>query len=647
MSRSRKKLGELLLKRSLISAAALVQAIEEQKSREVLLGELLLQRGLVRRDELAAAVAEVTGTPYMDCKEVQPDLKALRLIARPLAERYVCLAVERLPKALVVVMAEPQNLLALDELRFRTGLEIHARFAFRDEILTAIERCYLQHAGTGGGAGYPPFAEATEPGIEFVSSSASERNQAAVREFQADLRGDTTPAVHMFSTIVQGAVEKKASDIHIEQLDETATVRIRVDGILRELLSVPPEIRTQLISRVKILADMDITERRVPQDGRILVKVKDRCFDLRVSSLPTQYGEKLVLRLLDSAAASVSFAKLGLSDEHAETLNRELSRPQGMILVTGPTGSGKSTTLYSCLNLLRSPKVNIVTIEDPVEYVLPGVNQVQVSPKAGRTFANCLRSLMRQDPDVIMLGEIRDGETAEIALTAAQTGHLVLSTLHTNDSVSAITRLLDLGVPAFLIASSVSAILAQRLPRKLCGCRTLLPATASHRAFLESLGCPDAGPATHMPVGCPECVDGYRGRVGVFEMLTLDDAIRMAIRDGSRDDQLRELARSRGMRLLQEDALSKIKAGITSVSEVLRVVPFTQTDNEFCHDCTKPLSPGFLFCPYCGARARPMAVDSPAPRLAAVREAHEHRPFEARRYPVAATALQPLARPRR
>ncbi|HEX2714207.1 MAG TPA: ATPase, T2SS/T4P/T4SS family, partial [Candidatus Acidoferrales bacterium] len=346
-----------------------------------------------------------------------------------------------------------------------------------------------------------------------------------------------------------------------------------------------------------------------------------RKLDLRVSTLPTQYGEKVVMRLLEPEAPLLTFAHLGMAPEIENALREVLRLPQGMLLVTGPTGSGKSTTLYASLNLVRNPTVNIITLEDPVEYALEGINQVQLNPKADLTFASCLRSILRQDPNVIMVGEIRDFETAEIALKASQTGHLVLSTLHTNDSVAAVTRLLDLNIPAFLIASSVTAIIAQRLVRKLCVCRNRVPVTPLYRARLAELGLLDGVEAEYVPTGCAECQQtGHKGRVGIYEMLLFNEAIRPAVRSGLRADELRQLAGSRGMKLMQEDALEKVRRGVTSLDEALRVVPFERGAAGACPHCGRELGPGFLFCPYCSARTEP-AHD--AERVALTRDVEE------------------------
>jgi type IV pilus assembly protein PilB len=380
-------------------------------------------------------------------------------------------------------------------------------------------------------------------------------------------------------------------------------VRFRVDGLLRDYERIPRALQSSVASRIKILSDMDIAERRTPQDGRFMVKIQGRRIDLRVSTLPTQYGEKVVMRLLDADAPLHDFSTLGFPEPIAENLKRMLSLPQGMILVTGPTGSGKSTTLYSSLYLVRKPSVNIITVEDPVEYALPGLNQVQVNTKAGLTFASCLRSILRQDPNVIMIGEIRDKETAEIAMKAAQTGHLVLSTLHTNDSVSAVTRLLDLGVPGFQIAASVTGIIAQRLIRRLCACRKEIPAPPEHISLLLEAGIPDPPSMQHVAEGCDDCdLTGYKGRIGIYEILVFDDAIRAAVRTGGRNDEIRTLARNNGMKLMQEYALARVREGLTTLEEVQRVVPFEQTATTACAACGRELSAAFTFCPHCGEK---------------------------------------------
>jgi len=489
-------------------------------------------------------------------------------------------------------------------LRFTTGLEISPRQSFRNELEAAIDQYYSD--GTKKVA-RPPIPEKLATiqmeEMEFVSTSSRQANQEAIQEMQADLVQRKTPAVILVSEIIQIAIAKQASDIHIEPRAAETAVRIRVDGVLRDLQSVPRYLQTSLISRIKILSDMDIAERRAPQDGRFMVSLGGRQLDLRVSALPTQYGEKVVIRLLESNAPLTSLSQLGMPADVSENLWQVLSQPQGMILVTGPTGSGKSTTLYSCLHKLKKPAVNIVTVEDPIEYVLPGINQAHVNTRAGMTFASCLRSILRQDPNIIMIGEIRDRETAEIAMKAAQTGHLVLSTLHTNDSVSAIIRLLDLGIPGYLIGSSLTAILAQRLVRKLCTCHSVQPATPEFQAYLAQGGVSAPPETMAVPIGCKVCDQtGYKGRVGIYELLQLDDSIRNVVRSSGNIDQIREIARANGMRLMIEDAVEKLRGGLTTLEEIFRVVPSENVSHAECPKCNERILPMFKYCPHCGRK---------------------------------------------
>jgi type IV pilus assembly protein PilB len=603
----RKKLGEILRERGKISADNLSKVISEQQGKLVHLGELMLERGLVEKSDLISALEEITHIPYVDCATVEPTPDALAQIPQGIAERCCALPVDRLGPRLTVIMAQPQNLILLDELRFTSGAEIDPRLGFRNEILEAIARNY------GAGEKQPAAAKGeifegeeseAENGLKitFVSTSARQASREAFREVQAEIRQKRTPAVRVVSEVIQAAMDRQASDIHIEPQEDDTVIRIRVDGVLRDLMRVPRAMQNSLVSRIKIISDMDIAERRTPQDGRFMVSVGERQLDMRVSSLPTQYGEKVVMRLLESRAPTMTFAQLGLPEPVAEGLKRLLALPQGMLLVTGPTGSGKSTTLYSALHLLRKPSVNIITVEDPVEYVLSGINQVHVNVRAGLTFASCLRSILRQDPNVIMVGEIRDRETAEIASKAAQTGHLVLSTLHTNDSVSAVIRLLDLGIPEYLIAASVTGILAQRLVRRLCTCRNKVPISAEIRERISELGFMEPMEAEYRPVGCAICDHtGYKGRVGIYELLIVDESVRAAIRQGS-TEAIRDAALARGLKLMQEDAIEKVRTGVTTLEEALRVIPFERSETADCPACGKSVVPAFPFCPYCGTR---------------------------------------------
>jgi type IV pilus assembly protein PilB len=603
----KKKLGELLRERGHISATSLAQAVAEKQGKAVLLGELLLQRGLVDKDQLVSALEVVTGIAHVDCAEISPEPAALAKISREVARKCLAFPIAHQGSKLVVVMAEPQNLAVLDEIKFTAGTNVSPRFGFRHEILQAIDTHYgapdtdtdAEQAAVRGTS----RKKGGEDEIEFISTSSRQANRDAAQEIQAELLRRTTPAVKIVSDVIRAAHGKRASDIHIEPQATEVIVRIRVDGVLRDLRRVPRAMQNSLISRTKILADMDIAERRTPQDGRFMVRLGNTSIDMRVSTLPTQYGEKVVMRLLDSVMGILNFSELSMPPRVEKSLRQVLALPQGMLLVTGPTGSGKSTTLYAALNLIRHTAVNIVTVEDPIEYVLPGINQVHVNNKAGLTFANCLRSILRQDPNVVMIGEIRDKETAEIALKAAQTGHLLLSTLHTNDSLSTITRLLDLGIPAFMIASSVTGILAQRLVRRLCHCRQRVPASAAALERLAVLGMTERIESLFAPVGCDACDQtGYLGRVGVYEILVFDERLREAIRSGENSDNIRNVLRGSGLKLMQDDAVEKIQQGITSVEEIARVVPVQTIPSARCPQCKQKVVRTYRFCPFCGTQ---------------------------------------------
>jgi type IV pilus assembly protein PilB len=600
----RKRLGEVLCERGHVSVEDLNKALQEQRGKIVHLGELLLQRGTVSKGDLISALDEVTAVPYVDCTVVQVPAEVLKVVPAALSRRCNILPIKLVGNKLTVAMAEPQNLQLIDELRFKTGKEIVPQLGFHGEIRGALERYYgREETPVTPKIGTDDPTEHAE--MEFISSSEQQRNIEAMREMQAELlqKSKTTPAVRVVASTIKAAVQRAASDIHIEpQVGETS-IRFRVDGVLREFEKIPKALQNSVASRVKILSDMDISERRAPQDGRFLVKIGGRRIDLRVSSLPTQYGEKLVMRLLESDAPMKEFAALGFPSVISEELKKMLGLPQGMILVTGPTGSGKSTTLYSALNYVSKPSINVITVEDPVEYMVPGLNQVQVNVKAGLTFASSLRSILRQDPDVIMVGEIRDKETAETSIKAAQTGHLVLSTLHTNDSVGAITRLLDIGVPGYQIAAAVTGIVAQRLVRRLCACHRTAPATPEFLSQLMLMGVTAQPKNQSIATGCDDCdLTGYKGRIGIYEMLIFNEAMRKAVREGGRNDEIRTLARHNGMRLMHEYALERVTEGLTTLEEVQRVVPIEQSTPTNCGSCQRELSGSYEFCPHCGEK---------------------------------------------
>lgn len=600
---NKKRLGEVLRERGQISPADLSNAIQDQQGKLAHLGELLLERKLVSRQDLAAALTEVMRVPYEDCGKRRMDREILKLAPAALARRCCAMPVEMQGAKLVVAMAEPQNLRLIDELRFSVGMEVDARLGFRDEIEAAIEKWYGA-AEESKPVETESVASPADAHVEFVPSNLLKRETEATVELDKDLLQKSTPGVRLVASIISTAANKHASDIHFEPQTSDTVVRLRVDGVLRDYQRIPRTMQSPVLSRIKILADMDIAERHAPQEGRFVVKVGGRRIELRAATVATQQGESMVLRLREADAALQNYASLGMPAKMAESLQRLLGLAQGMMLVTGPARSGKSTTLYSTVNSLRKPSINIVSVEDPVEYELAGVKQIEVNGGAGFGFASALRSALRLDANAIMIGEIRDKETAEMALQAAQSGRLILSTLHTNDSFSAITRLQDLGVAAADIASSLNGVLAQRLIRRLCSCHKLVPATPEFVSQLKGAGIGDPPERESVPVGCEACdLTGYRGRVGIFELLAVNEPMRTAIRASAASEAIRGLARQSGMKLMQEYALDRVREGITTLEEVQRVIPFEPIPSSVCRSCNAEVSPGFLYCPFCGAAA--------------------------------------------
>jgi general secretion pathway protein E len=464
--------------------------------------------------------------------------------------------------SLKLVMADPEDKSVIEEIGMLTGLEIIPYRGDEGEILEAIDRFYGEGATT-----IRKIMEDMEEGEEEASEVVPEQDVDHLREVASE-----APVIRMVNLLISRAVEAGASDIHFEPFEDRLIVRNRIDGILHEVEAPPKRLQPAVISRVKIMARMNIAERRLPQDGRIRMKVKDGEIDIRVSTVPTIFGESLVLRLLDRSSVFIGLDDLGFEPEILQSYERLIMKPYGMILVTGPTGSGKTTTLYAALDKINSEEKKIITIEDPVEYQLEGINQIQVKPKIGLDFADGLRSIVRQDPDIIMVGEIRDRETADIAVQSALTGHLVFSTVHTNDAAGAITRLLDMGVEDYLLSSSIIGVLAQRLIRKVCSsCQVEDP---SQRTLLEEMGFPvkKKGVVFYSGEGCPECSHtGYRGRIGIFELLQVTDKIRRQIMHDPSAGEIKSLARSLDMTTLRDDGLRKVAAGLSTVSEVVRV----------------------------------------------------------------------------
>lgn len=556
--KSNKFLGEQLIERGIITREQLWEALRVQSRTGERLGKILVKLGLVSEND----INEITGVWQIKLDNLDPTL--LKTLSEQLIRKYKIVPVNKEGNCLTVAMALPTDLLAIDDLRLLTGCEIEPVQADADEIDAVIKKYY----------GAPDVNRIYEE-FEPLSGQLDARTVNLGEE-----TADEAPVVRLVNSVFIQAIEQNASDIHIEPQESRVRIRYRIDGMLREVMMLPKDICSAVISRIKIMSDIDIAEKRIPQDGRIRLRYGVREIDLRVSTLPTVYGEKIVTRLLDKQSmASYTIEQIGSGWASFNRFISILKNASGMILITGPAGSGKTTTLYATLNEINTFEKNIITIEDPVEYMLEGVNQIQVNTKAGMTFAKGLRAILRQDPDVIMVGEIRDGETAEIAVRAANTGHLVLSTLHTNDAAGAITRLVDMGIEPFLVASSVLVALAQRLPRLVCPqCRVLyeLAPDAPERIFI---GVDVDKPVTlYKGSGCENCGNtGYKGRLAIHEVLPITAGIRQLIVRNASTDEIKKRATTEGMINLKMDGIQKALNGLTTIEEVIRVAHVDET----------------------------------------------------------------------
>ena len=560
MDVERGSLEQLLLEQGRVSPEDLRKVKRLQQDRGERLERLLLDLGFISEEDLLPLLATYLGVeavPRKDFPEVPVPLGALNLKylrhvkAMPLAQTN---------GTLVVAMADPVDYYTVQGLQVATGLTIETRIARERDVLDGLEAAY----GAGGAAEGNGTGEETAD-IEYLSDDEEDVNH--LRDLASE-----APVIRLVNLLINRAVEQRASDIHIEPFENELKVRYRIDGVLHDVETPPRRLQAAIVSRVKIMAKLNIAERRLPQDGRIKLRLMGREIDLRVSTLPTLYGESVVLRILDRSSIIVTLESLGFPEDTLVEFEKIIVKPYGMILVTGPTGSGKTTTLYGALDKINSPDKKIITIEDPVEYQLFGVNQIHVKPAIGLTFAAGLRSIVRQDPDVIMVGEIRDAETAEIAIQAALTGHLVFSTLHTNDAAGAVARLLEMGVENYLLASALLGVLAQRLVRKVCQ-RCKHPAELASEVIHEIGGGNGGGPVEVVEgSGCEECSQtGYRGRSGIYEFLPVTDAIRPLILERASADVIKQVAVKQGMRTLREDGWKKVRAGVTTVAEVVRV----------------------------------------------------------------------------
>jgi type IV pilus assembly protein PilB len=554
---TKKRLGDILLEHNLITPEQLQKALEEQKATGSRLGEVLVRLKFVSEIDIAKILSKQLEIPLVDLRDQYIDEEICNIIPAGFADNNKVLPLRTEGKELVVAVSDPLNVLILDDLRVITNYKIRPVIATESQISEFIQR-YLRKRNY-----------ISDVMIEEAEDSGDNEVDIAVTLQEVN----DAPVVRLVNSIIEQAVAERASDIHIEVMNKKGRVRFRIDGILREVVAPPLNLMPSVISRIKILAKLDISEKRLPQDGRIQLIVNKQEIDLRVSTLPTIFGEKVVIRVLNKSLNMFDLRELGFESEVVQSYERLLRSSYGMLLVTGPTGSGKTTTLYATLKELNDPKKNIITVEDPVEYQLSGINQVAINSRIGLTFANCLRSILRQDPNIIMVGEIRDGETAEIAVRSAMTGHLVLSTLHTNDAVSATLRLIDMGIEPYLVASSVRGVIAQRLVRRLCDqCKEkykLAPAAPECQIFNLN---PEEEHYFFRAKGCSYCGNtGYRGRVAIFELFVMGQEERELVLGKANTEKLRSVAISKGMKTLKEDGLAKALKGLTSLEEVIRV----------------------------------------------------------------------------
>jgi type IV pilus assembly protein PilB len=568
--RHARRLGELLIEEGFVTAGQLHDAMTCPRGPGERLGGVLIRLGLLTEDQLVGALSRQYGLEAIALSQLDVDPDVLRLVPVQIARKYQVLPIRRDGGTLTLAMADPTNVHAVDDVGFMTNLQILPLVAAAGAIRQAVERLY--EAAGGALANVVSEAERSLEGqVEVLAGE--EESWSKVDVFELKESADEAPVVRLVNMVLADAIRRGASDIHFEPYAKVFRVRFRVDGVLHEIMTPPKRLEAALTSRMKIMAALDIAERRLPQDGRIKLRYHGREIDLRVSTLPTIFGEKTVLRILDKGVLQLDLAQLGFDAWSLEQFQHAIHRPYGMILITGPTGSGKTTTLYSAIHTINRPDYNIMTAEDPVEYSLKGVNQLQVNEDIGRTFAAALRAFLRQDPDVILVGETRDLETAQIGIRAALTGHLVLTTLHTNDCPSAVARLLDMGIPPFLVASSLSLILAQRLCRRICGeCKQLYEVGEES---LEPFGYQPTG-ARRISLakgdGCPACsFTGMKGRVAIYEVMPVSEGLRDLILHNAPTAQIRDLALQQGMKTLRQNALAQALQQVTTLDEVLRV----------------------------------------------------------------------------
>lgn len=565
------KLGELLMSNGLISNQQLDEALQHKKEHKGRLGTSLIRLNHINEKVLATFLSKQYGIPAISLDSPNVPAELIKMIPQSLCERHMLIPISMEDNRLNIAVADPTNVAAVDDVRFICNLDVNVFIAPESAIQRAIEECY-----GGGGTASVSTPIPGMVGLEEAEAGGKKSDFGNIVEkatHSVDSGEDADkPVIRLINKLFVEAIKRKASDIHIEPFESYSRVRLRIDGALHEVMKLPPQLRIATPSRIKVMASLDISEKRLPQDGRIQVKTKDRKIDVRVSILPTIFGEKVVMRLLDQGSSTPDMSKIGFEDDQLRIFKKASTQPYGMVLVTGPTGSGKSTTLYSALSELNGPDVNISTVEDPVEYNMAGINQVQMKESIGMTFASALRSLLRQDPDIIMVGEIRDQETAEIAIKASLTGHMVFSTLHTNDAPSTITRLLHMGIEPFLITAALTLVQAQRLIRVNCPeCNAPDPLVKKEQVVAAEM--PEAWMESFTPMrgkGCEKCGNtGYRGRRGIFEVMYMTERLREMVIKSANADQMKAAAMEEGMLTLRQHALLKLYRGETTLEEVL------------------------------------------------------------------------------
>ena len=597
-------LGTILLGQHLITVGQLEECLKIQSDCKKKLGFLFVEKGYLIDRDLTRSLIIQKKFPLVPIDLSLINEETTSLIRYPLARNYTCIPLSRYNNSLTVAMSDPLNLSAIQDLQFHCGLEIKPVFAIKDEILAAIRFSYK-----GEDLSPLPFTRHQEKvdHIEYGDDEAEDSNPGITETSE----GNLVPVIRMQKMIIEEAIRARASDIHIEPKHKFVQIRNRIDGCLTDTIRVPKWMQESLLTRLKVLANMDISEKRLPQDASFRVRTNQDFMDIRVSTLPTKYGEKMVLRLLDKSHGLISLEDLGLSSKQKTIVQSLIGKPQGLILVVGPTGSGKTTTLYTIINTIKSDTLNVVTIEDPIEYDLEKINQVQIQEKTGLTFSTALRSILRQDPDVILVGEIRDRETAQITFRAAFTGHLVFSTLHTNDTVSTITRLYDIGIEPYIIASSLLAVISQRLIRK--NCPHCMEAYEPPEEILIKFPQAEKSKARFFRGrGCSVCNHkGYLGREGFYEILMVNDKIRDAITQKASEQTLRKLAIEQGMLPLINEGFRKAKKGLVNLEEITRVIATTQESLSTCSQCGGFFNPEWNICPVCGNGKPRIKTDHP------------------------------------